>query len=66
MEFQEVWPEAMMIGSLCKCQSALFDGVGELNWTGKGGAVESISQAPLVMGEGVIKMVSSKSRLCHC
>ena len=66
MEFQEAWSEAMMIGPLCQFRTALFDCVGELNWTGKGGAVGSISRAPLVMGEGVIETVSSKSRLWHC
>ena len=55
-----------MVGPLYQCQSALLNGVGEFNWTVKGGAVMSISQAPLVMGEGVIKMVSSRSQLCHC
>ena len=58
MEFQKAWPEAMTIGPLCQCQSALFDGVGELSWAGQGVAVGSIPQAPLVMGEGVIEMVS--------
>ena len=66
MEFQDAWSEAMMIGPLCQCQSALLNGVGEFNWAAKGGAVRSISQAPLMMGEGVIEMVSSRSRLCHC
>ena len=66
MEFQETWSEAMMIGPLCQFWTALFDCVGELNWTGKGGAVGSMLQALLVMGEGGFDMVSSKSQLCHC
>ena len=61
MEFQDAWSEAMMIGQLCQCQSALLNGVGEFNCDVKGGAVRSISQAPLMMGEGVIEMVSSSS-----
>jgi hypothetical protein len=67
MGFQDAWSEVMMIGPLYQCKSALLNGVGEFNWTIKGGAVRSISQALLlVMGEGVIEMVSSRSRLCHC
>ena len=64
MEFQEAWPEAMTIGPLSQCQSTLFDGVGELDWNGEGGAVGSISQAPPVMGEGVVKMVSVRNPNC--
>ena len=61
MEFQEAWPEAMTIGPLSQCQSTLFDGVGELDWNGEGGAVGSISSALMVVGEGVIKMVSVRN-----
>ena len=42
MEFQKAWPEAMTIGMLCQCQSALFDGVGELSWAGQGVTVGSL------------------------
>jgi len=64
VEFQEAWPELMTVGPLCQCQSTLFDGVSELDWNVEGGAVGSISQAPLVMGEGVIKMVSVRNPDC--
>ena len=35
MEFQDAWPEAMLIGLLYQCQSALFDSVAELSWAGQ-------------------------------